>query len=136
VLGPMAGRMDCLDLHLAQPQDPTVGEGLVTVLSVGKLVDVNRGAGRLGEPAVTGNMISVIMGLQHMLDSHAVQSRQPPIRANVPLRIDYGGNPGFAVGNKIGGASEILVDYLAKEHGMATVGGIRLQPGLRDASAS
>ena len=53
VLGAVARRVDGLDRERPELQDPAVGEGLVRVLGIGELVDVDRRPGRAGQPAVT-----------------------------------------------------------------------------------
>ena len=89
---------------------------LVRILRLGQLVDVDRRPGRAGEAAVAGDVIGVVVGLQHVLDSHSVQARQLQVGVDVPLWVDHGGDAGGRVADQIGGAAEILVDYLAEEH--------------------
>ena len=64
----------------------------------------------------------MVVGLPHVPDPHPVQAGQPPVGLDVPLRVDDDGDAGFAVGDQVGGAAEILVDDLAEEHSLkATV---------------
>ena len=89
VLGPVAGRVDRLDRRrLAQLQRPAVGERLVLVLGLGQLADVDRRPGRAGEAAVAGDVVGVVVGLQHVLDPHPVQAGQVQVGVDVPLRVD------------------------------------------------
>ena len=93
VLGPVAGRVDRLDARaLAQRQRPAVGEGLVRVLGLGQLVDVDRRAGRAGQAAVAGDVVGVVVGLEHVLDPHAVQAAEVQVGVDVPLRVDHRGD--------------------------------------------
>ena len=88
VLGPVPGRVHGLDREVAQLQHPAVAEGLVRVLGPGQLVDVDRRPGRPRQPPVPGDVVGVVVGLQHVPDPHPVQPRQPPVGLDVPLRID------------------------------------------------
>ena len=106
-----------LDRHVAQLQHPAVGERLVRVLGPGQLVDVDRRPGRPRQPPVAGDVVGVVVGLQHVADPHPVQAGQAPVGIDVPLRVDHGGDARFAIGDQVGGAAEILVDYLTEEHG-------------------
>ncbi len=66
---------------------------------------------------MSGDVVGVVVGLEHVADPHPVQARQAPVGLDVPLRVDDHGDAGFAVGDQVGGAAEVLVDDLAKEHG-------------------
>ena len=117
VLGAVAGRVDRLDRRaLAQLQRPAVGEGLVRVLGLGQLVDVDRGPGRARQAAVAGDVVGVVVGLQHVLDPDPVQAAEVQVGVDVPLRVDHRGDAGGGVADQVGGAAEVLVDYLAEEH--------------------
>ena len=93
VLGPVAGRVHRLDPELAERQRPAVGERLVRVLGLGQLVDVDRRPGRPRQPAVAGDVVGVVVGLEHVLDPHPVQAGQPQVGIDVPLRVDDRGDP-------------------------------------------
>ena len=87
VLGPVPGRVDRLDRRaLAQRQGPAVAKCLVRVLGLGQLVDVNRGAAGAGEATVAGDVVGVVVGLQHVLDPHPVQAGEVQVGIDVPLR--------------------------------------------------
>jgi hypothetical protein len=58
----------------------------------------------------------VIVGLEHVLDANAVQAAQVEVGIDVPLRVDHRGDAGRRVPDQVGGAAQILVDYLAEEH--------------------
>jgi hypothetical protein len=51
-----------------------------------------------------------------MLDPHSVQAREVEVGLDVPLGVDDRGDAGSGVADKVGGATEVLVDYLSKEH--------------------
>jgi hypothetical protein len=65
---------------------------------------------------VAGDVVGVIVRLQHVLDANAVQAREPHVRVDVPLRVDHRGDALARVSHQIGGAAEVLVDHLAEEH--------------------
>ncbi len=116
VLRPVAGGVDRLDDEVAQLQLPAVGERLVRVAGLGQLVDVDGRPGAAAEAAVAGDVVGVVVGLEHVPDPHPVQARQPPIGVDVPLRIDDHGDARFPVGDEVRRATEVLVDDLAKKH--------------------
>ena len=72
--------------------------------------------GRPGQPAVAGDVVGVVVGLEHVLDPHPVQAAQPQVGLDVPLRVDHRGDARAGVADQVGGAAEVLVDDLAKEH--------------------
>ena len=90
----MAGRVHRLDHQLAQAQRPAVGERLVRVFGPGELVDVDRRTGGPGQPAVPGDVVGVVVGLEHVLDPHPVQAGQAQVGVDVPLGIDDRGDAG------------------------------------------
>ena len=116
VLGPVAGRVHRLDLDLPEAQPPAVGERLVRVLGVGQLVDVDRRARRPGEAAVSGDVVGVVVGLEHVLDPDAVQAAEPQVGLDRPLRVDHRRDARARVADQIGGAAQVLVQDLPKEH--------------------
>ena len=116
MLGPVAGGVHRLDLDRAQLEHPAVVERLVRVLGVGELVDVDRRAGRARQPAVAGDVVGVVVGLEHVLDPHAVQPGEVQVGLDVPLRVDHRGDARADVADQVGGAAEVLVDHLPKEH--------------------
>ncbi len=105
-----------LDLDLAERQAPAVVERLVRVLGVGEPVDVDRRAGRPRQPAVARDVVGVVVGLEHVLDSDPVQAGKAQVWLDVPLRIDDRGDAGADVADQVGGAPEVLVDHLPEEH--------------------
>ena len=126
VLGPMAGGMDRLDRRsLAERQRPAVDERLVRVLGRRQLVDVDRRPGCPRQSPVPGDVVGVVVGLEHVLDPHPVQARQAQVGVDVPLRVDYRGDARGRIADQVGGAAEVLVDYLAEEHlsGVYRIGG-------------
>ena len=117
VLGPVAGGVDRLDRHaLAERQRPAVGDRVVLVLGLGQLADVDRRPARPRQPAVPRDVVGVVVRLQHVLDPHPVQAGEVEVGVDVPLRVDHGGDAGPRVADQVGGATEVLVDDLAKEH--------------------
>ena len=93
MLGPVAGSVHRLDLDVPEAQGPAVAERLVRVLGVGELVDVDGRARRPGEPAVSRDVVGVVVGLEHVLDADPVQPAEPQVGLDGPLRVDHGGDP-------------------------------------------
>jgi hypothetical protein len=117
VLGPVPRRVDRLDRHrLAQLDGRAVAEGLVLVFGAGQLADVDRRPGGAGEAAVAGDVVGVVVRLQHVLDPHPVQAGEVEVGIDVPLRVDHRRGPRVRVADQVGGATEVLVDDLAEEH--------------------
>jgi hypothetical protein len=88
----------------------------VRVLGAGELVDVDRPPRGPGQPAVAGDVIGVVVGLEHVLDPDAVQPAQPQVRLDRPLGVDHGGDARASVTDEVGGAAQVLVQDLAEEH--------------------
>ena len=116
VLGAVARRVDRLDLHLPQIEPPAVGDHLVGIVDAGQLVDVDRRPRGPRQAPVTRDVVGMVVGLEHVLDPHVVQARQPQVGLDVPLRIDDRSDPGPDVGDQVRGAAEVLVDHLPEEH--------------------
>ncbi len=72
-----------------------------------------------GDSLFVGDVVGVVVRLQHVLDLDPVQPCQPPVGLDVPLRIDDHRHPRFPVGDQIGRTAEVLVDDLAEEHRLA-----------------
>jgi hypothetical protein len=88
----------------------------VRILGLGELVDVDRRAGRAGQPPVARDMIGVVMRLEHVLDPDAVQAAEAEVGLDGPLRVDHGRDACSGVADEIGGAAQVLVQDLAEEH--------------------
>jgi len=96
VLGPVAGGVDRLDPEVADRQGPVVGEGLVFVLSASASSWTwTVGAGLPHQPAVAGDVVGVVVGLEDVADPHAVQAGEAAVGLDVPLRVDDGGDGRF-----------------------------------------
>ena len=65
---------------------------------------------------MAGDVVGVVVGLQHVLDPHPVQAGEVEVGIDVPLRVDHRGDAGGGVADQVGGAAEILVNDLAEEH--------------------
>ena len=68
VLGAVAGRVQRAHAQRAELELPAVVERLVLVVGLGDAVDVDRRAGRRGQPAVAGDVVGVVVGLEDVLD--------------------------------------------------------------------
>ena len=57
-----------------------------------ELVDVDRRSRGPGQPAVSGDVVRMVVGLEHMLDPDPVKAAQAQVGGDVPLRIDDHGD--------------------------------------------
>jgi hypothetical protein len=116
VLGTVAGSVQRAHAHRAQCELPAVVERLVLVVRVGVAVDVDRRARGRGEPAVSGDVVGVVMGLEDVLDPHAHVAGQREVLLDVELGVDDGGDAGVLVADQVRGAAEVVVGDLAEDH--------------------
>jgi hypothetical protein len=79
-------------------------------------VNVDRRPRAASEPAVAGDVVSVVVGLQHVLDADVVQAPELEVRLDIPLRVDDDRDPLAGVGDEIRGAAEVLVEDLPEQH--------------------
>jgi len=59
---------------------------------------------------VSRHVVGVVVGLEDVADPHPVQAGEATVRLDYPLRVDHHRDPAFAVGDKVGGTAEVLVD--------------------------
>jgi hypothetical protein len=86
----------------------------VVVAGLGVAVDVDRRARGGGEAPVTGDVVGVGVGLEHVLDAHPHVARQPEVLVDVQLRVDDRGDAGGLVADQVAGAAEVVVGGLAE----------------------
>jgi phosphopantothenate synthetase len=65
---------------------------------------------------VPGDVIGVVMRLEHVFDADTVEAGKVEVGLDVPLRIDDRGDSRADVADQIGRASEVLVDHLSEKH--------------------
>ena len=101
--------------------------GSCVVLGAGVLVDVDRRAGGGGQPAVAGDVVGVVVGLEHVLDRDAHVARERQVLVDLEARVDDGRDARVLVADEVGGAAEVVVHDLAEDHGpsLAQNGGAR-----------
>ena len=92
VLGPVAGRVDRLDRR----GRPAPASSRRRTARAGTRPRPARGRGSsrrcCGQAAVAGDVVGVVVGLEHVPDPHPVQARQAPVGVDVPLRVDDRGD--------------------------------------------
>jgi hypothetical protein len=94
----------------------------VRVAGRGFAVDVDRRAGRRGQPPVARDVVGMRVGLEDVLDRHAQVPREREVLLDVELRVDDGCDPGIFVADQIRRATEIVVDHLAEQHAPDSAG--------------
>ena len=110
-----------------------VVERLVLVVGRGLAMDVDRRAGRGPQPAVAGDVIGVVVGLEDVLDAHAHVARQLEVLVDLEPRIDHRRHPGLLVADQVGRAAEVVMGDLAEDH--RTASGLTLGPSSRALSS-
>ncbi len=116
VLGTMTGGVERADRDVAEPQLPAVVEWLVLVVGLSEPVDVDRRARRGGQASVAGDVVGVVVGLEHVLDPDAHVTRQGQVFVDLELRVDDGDDAGVLVPDQIGRAAKVIVGELTKDH--------------------
>src|SRR5919204_5438099 len=114
VLGPVAGRADGGDPRLANLDRRSLLEWLVVVLGFRLARDVECRPGRRREPPVAGEVVGVVVRLEHVPDLEVVLAREVEVLLDLPLRVDD--RRLAAVGDHVRGTAEILVQHLPEEH--------------------
>jgi len=112
----MARRVQGTDRQRAEFKLPPVVKRLVVIVGLRVPVDVNRGAGGGSQPAVPGDVVGMVMGLQHMLNADPHVASEIQILVGLKPRIDDGGHPGLLIANQIRRTAEIIVRDLSKDH--------------------
>jgi hypothetical protein len=87
----------------------------VVIAGDGGGVDVDDRPGRRGEAAVSGDVIGVVVGLEDVLDAHALVAGERQVLVDVELGVDHRGDPGVLISDEIGGAGQVVVGYLTED---------------------
>ena len=114
MLGSVAGGGERGDRNLAHADDVAVGQRLVRVGDAGLLRDVDGRTSRLHQPPVAGDVVGMVVRLEHVLDAEAVLFGESEVVVDLPLRVDH--RRRLAVGDDVGRAPEIFVQHLPEEH--------------------
>ena len=102
VLGAVPGRVERADPRRApSSSSQPSANGSWSYCAPGAGVDVDRRAGRRGEPAVAGDVIGVGVGLEDVLDPDAHVARELQVLVDLELRVDDGGDPGLLVADQV-----------------------------------
>ena len=116
VLGAVARRVQRAHAQRAELELPAVVERLVVVVGRRVAVDVDARAGGGDEPAVAGDVVGVVVGLEHVLDADAQVAGQPQVLVDVEPGVDDGGHAGLLVADQVARASEVVVGQLPEDH--------------------
>jgi hypothetical protein len=116
MLGPVPGRVQDSDLHVAERDLLPVLERLVRVLRVRRRVNVDRDLVLQSEPPVAGDVVRVRVRLEDARDAHVALLGLPEIGLDRVRGIDDHGLTRGLVADQVGRAAEIVVDELPKLH--------------------
>src|ERR1039458_9333663 len=86
------------------------------IVDSGVLVNVNGrvGGGRQGPMA--GDVVSVVVGLENVLNPHTEVARQTQVLVDLKLGVDDSGDAGVLVTDQITRAPQVIMSDLAKDH--------------------
>ena len=116
VLGPVAGSVDAAHGDGARGDQVTVGERVVRVLRLGHAVHRDGHLVLERQPAVAGDVVGVRVRLEHADDAHTVPLGLVEVLLDRVGRVDQDRLARSLVADEVGGAAEVLVDELAKQH--------------------
>jgi hypothetical protein len=116
VLGPVARCVQRPHPDAAELELPPVLDGLVVVVGLRVAVDVDRGPRRGHQPAVAGDVVRVVVRLEHVLDRHAHVPGEREVLVDVELRIDDRGDARVLVADQVRRAPQVVVGDLAEDH--------------------
>ena len=116
VLRPVAGRVDHAYGHGTDLQLLAVLQRLGGKLRLGHRMDGNRHSMLEREPSVPGDVIGVGVRLQHAHDADARFVSRLEVLLDRVRGVDQERLPLAGVADQVGGAAEIVVDELAKQH--------------------
>ena len=118
VLGTVAGRVQHTDARRADLEHLAVGERLVWELRLGEAVHRDGNAMLEREPAMTGDVVGVCVGLEHPLDPHPGRVCGGEVLLDRERGVDHDRDSGLVVADEIRGTAEPVVHELLEErHG-------------------
>ena len=115
--GRCPGRVDRAQHDLPQLELEAVGQRVVGVLRLGSRVDRDRRAVLERQPAVSGQVIGMRVGLDDADDLDFVLGRHREYRRERIGRIDDRGDAGLLIPYQVRRAPEVVVEELLEEHG-------------------
>jgi hypothetical protein len=105
------------DGQSAERELPAIVDGVVVVLGLRGPVDVDAGAGGGDQPSVAGDVVGVVVGLEHVLDADAEIAREAQILVDVQARVDDRRDARVLVADQLARAAQVVLRDLAKDHG-------------------
>ena len=116
VLGPVAGRVHHANRQRADRDLGAVLERLVRVLGLGERVDRDAHVVLEREAAVPGDVVGVVVRLQHAHDPHARPLGRREVGLDRVGGVDHHRLAGRLVSDQVGGAAEVVVHKLLEKH--------------------
>src|SRR5829696_4839814 len=130
VLGAVAGSGDGDEAHASHLNYIAVGECLVLIFNARVFGDVEQRTGGLFKTSAAREVVGMVVGLQDVRDSKVVFFSDLKVVLYLPLRVYY--RRLAAIGYHVGGATQIFVKYLPKEHGVGSLFSYPFMPQRND----
>ena len=131
VLGSVPGGVDRAYGDAAEFELPAIVERLVIVFRARFLMDVNRGARRDGQAPMPGDVVGMVMRLEDVLDVNARVASEAQVLVDLETRVHHGGHTSVLISDEVGGAAEVVVSDLPKEHYAASAGSTPSSSAMR-----
>ena len=116
MLGPVAGRVQDANAHVADADDVAVADRVERVLGLGERVDRGGNAVLEREPSVARDVVCVRVRLEHAHDPDAFLRRGFDVLLDRERGVDDHGFARRPVAEEVRAAAEVVVDELAKQH--------------------
>jgi hypothetical protein len=116
VLRAVPGGVDRADGDRPSGDLVAVVELVVRVAGLGGCVNRDGHAVLQSQPAVTGDVVGMRMGLQHANDPDPLVRGGREVRLGRVRGVDQDGLARLLVADEVGGTPEVLVDELAEKH--------------------
>ena len=71
---------------------------------------------------MAADVVGVVVGLEHVLDLHALVAREVQVVVDLEARVDHRGDAGVLVAHQVRGAAQVVVGDLPEDHGAQAYG--------------
>jgi hypothetical protein len=115
MLRAVARGMDYAQSDMTYVENVPIFELTVWVVYSCALVNADLGPGK-GELTVARHMVSMVVGLNNVPDTHPFTLGQLQVGTHVPLGIDYQALARAGIAHQIGSTAQVVTDELFEEH--------------------